>query len=338
MTSRKATLTVVRDSNPPGMVSVSGGGRNVVVTFAEPVDATSAQKASNYSLDGNLQVQGAVVDPADDRKVALTTTPQTFGQPYKLSVNGVQDRFGNAAIAAAVFRSAIVIDGNFDDWASVPIALTQEQLNPGSIEYKDLYITNDNDYIYLRFTYYDPVGPLGPANYANNYQIVFNTDSDPATGTWNGGEVMIENRNIYRLGGGWTDGSYQGADYAVAPGDIQSASFECRIARGATAADNGLPAFPNPSFTVFFCTRNAAWSEVAITAPPIPYTLATLAPLPVTLSVIRSGTQVEIYWTGGGVLETRASLSTGSWAPVPGAASGMQIDPTGAAGYYRVRQ
>lgn len=340
VTSRKAILTVVRDSTPPGIVSVSGGGRNVVVTFSEPVDATSAQKASNYSLDGNLQVQGAVVDPVDARTVALTTTQQTFGQPYKLSVNGVQDRFGNAASATSIFRSAIVIDGNFDDWASVPIALTKEQLNPGSIEYKDLYITNDNEYIYLRFTYYDPVGPMGPANYANNYQIVFDTDSDPATGTWNGGEVMIENRNIYRLGGSWTDGSYQGADYAVAPGDIQSASFECRISRLATAVDNGLPAFPNPSFTVFFCTRNAAWSEVANTAPPtIPYTLATLTPLPATLTARRIGTKVEITWPGGGGLETRASLSTGSWAPVPGAASGIQIDPiTGAPGFYRVRQ
>jgi hypothetical protein len=339
VTSRKATLTVVRDSIPPGIVSVSGGGRNVVVTFSEPVDAASAQKASNYSLDGNLQVQGAVLDPADDRKAALTTTPQTFGQPYKLSVNGVQDRFGNAAIATSLFRSAIVIDGNFDDWTSVPIALTQQQLNPGSIEYKDLYITNDNDYIYLRFTYYDPVGPLGPANYVNNYQIVFDTDSDPATGTWRGGEVMIENRNIYRLGGGWTDGSYQGADYAVAPGDIQSASFECRISRRATAVDNGLPAFPNASLAVFFCTRNSAWSEVAITAPPIPYTLATLAPLPATLNAKLIGTKVEITWPGGGVLETRANLSTGSWAPVPGAASGIQIDTTtAAAGFYRVRQ
>ena len=150
---------------------------------------------------------------------------------------------------------------------------------------------------------------------------------------------MIENRNIYRLGGGWVDGSYQGANYAIAPNDTQSASFECRISRRATAADNGLPAFPNPSFTVFFCTRTAGWAQVAITAPPIPYTLATLTPLPVTLTVTRIGTKVELTWPGGGVLETRASLSTGSWASVPGAASGVQIDTAvGAAGFYRVQQ
>ncbi len=339
VTSRQATLTVVRDSNPPGIASASGGGRNVLVTFSEPVDATSAQKASNYSLDGKLQVQGAVLDPVDGHTVTLTTTQQTFGQSYKLSVNGVQDRFGNAASAATIFRSAIVIDGKFDDWNGIPIALTLEQLNPGGIEYKNLSITNDNDYVYLRFTYYDPVGSLGPANYSNYYQIVFDTDSDPATGVWNGGEVMIENRSVYRMGGGWTDGRYQGADFAIAPNDTKSADFECRISRRATATDTGLPAFPNPSFSVFLCTRTTGWTQVAITAPPIPYTLTTLTPLPVSVIVKRVGAKVELTWPGNGVLETRASLSTGSWSAVPGAVSGLQIDPAGAAAsYYRLRQ
>ncbi len=337
VTSRQATLTVVRDSTPPGIVSATGGGRSVMVTFSEPVDTVSAQKAANYSLDGNLQVQGAAVDPVNDRAVALTTTQQTFGQTYKLSVKGVQDRFGNAGSTTAVFRSTILIDGNFDDWNSIPISLTQDQLNPGSIEYKDLYVTNDTDYIYLRFTYHIPVGPLGPGTYNNNYQIAFNTDSDITTGVWNGTDVMVENRNIYRMGGGWTDGSYLGGDYAIAPNNTASTSFECRISRRAAAADNGLPAFPNPSFTVFFCTRSTAWAQVAITAPPISYTMGTFTPLPVAIAVRRVGTKLELAWPGSGVLETRASLSNGNWAPVPGAVSGIQIDPAATAAYYRLR-
>jgi hypothetical protein len=311
----------------------------VVVTFSEPVDPTSAQRASNYSLDGNLQVQSALLDPVAGRTVTLTTTSQTFGQPYKLSVNGVLDRFGNAASASALFRSAIVIDGNFDDWNSVPISLTLEQLNPGTIEYKNLYITNDTDYIYLRFTYYEPLVSLGPATYSNYHQIVFNTDSELGTGVWNGGEVMIENRTVYRMGGSWTDGRYQGADFVIAPNDTVSADFECRISRRATATDNGLPAFPGDTFSVFFCTRSTAWAQVAITAPQIPYTMATLTPLSVAITARRVGAKVELTWPGGGVLETRTSLSAGSWSAVPGAVSGIQIDPaTAVTSFYRLRQ
>ncbi len=339
LTSRPATLTVVHDSDPPGITSAIGGGRNVVVTFSEPVDTTSAQQATNYGVDGNLQVARAVLDPVDGRTVTLTTTLQSFGQAYKLSVNGVQDRFGNAAHATAMFQSAIVIDGNFDDWASVPVALTQDQLNPGSVEYQNLYVTNDNDYLYLRFMYHVPVGPLGPDNYGHYYQVVFDTDNDPATGTFNGGDVMIENGSMLRMGGDWTDGRYVADYYALAPRETQSTDFECRISRRATAEDNGLPAFPNPSFGVFFCTRSTGWAELDITAPNIPYTFATLPPLPATIVVERVGTKVELTWPGGGVLETRASLSAVGWTPVAGAASGIQIDPaTAAAGYYRVRQ
>ncbi|MCI0540769.1 MAG: hypothetical protein L0Z50_36685 [Verrucomicrobiales bacterium] len=58
----------------------------------------------------------------------------------------------------------------------------------------------------------------------------------------------------------------------------------------------------------------------------------------VTVTAKLVGGKVEITWSGGGVLETRASFSVGSWAPVPGAASGIQIDlTTAAAGFYRVR-
>jgi len=342
LTSRKATLVIVRDSNPPGITSAVGGGRNVIVTFSEPLDPAVAQQAANYHLDGGRQVQGAVLDPIGGSAVTLTTTLQSFGQPYTLSVNGIRDRFGNAGNGTARFRSTILIDGNFEDWGSIPVALTQEQSNPGTVEYSDLSITNDNDYVYVRFSYYGPVGPLGPANgdnYGHYYQVVFNTDNDPATGSWAGGDVMVENGTVYRLGGDWTAGEYQGGDTAIAPGEVASTNFEFRVSLRAKHETDGLPAFPNRSFEVFCCTRNTGWAELDLTAPAVSYTLATPPPMPVTLSIKRVGNMVNLTWPGGGVLETRPSLSTGSWAPVPGAVSGMQIDPTtAAAGYYRVRQ
>jgi hypothetical protein len=343
VTSRKATLTVVRDTTPPAITSAAGGGRTVVLSFSEPLETASAQQAASYSLDGGVTVQGAVLDPVGATEVTLTTSAQQFGQVYRVTATGVRDLYGNAGPTSALFQSTIFIDGQFDDWTSVPVALTQDQLNPGTVEYQDLSITNDNDYVYLRIRYYEPAGPLSPANwgdYGNYYQVIFNNDSDPATGGWLGSEVMVENGTVFHLGGGWTDGQYDGGDAAIAPGEVKAKDFEFRLSLHATLRADGSPAFPHPTFEVVCCTRNTTeWAEVDRTSPAVAYTLGTLPPLPPTLSVRRAGAKLELTWPGGGVLQTRPSLTAGSWTTVPGAASGVQIDPTLAeAAYYRVQQ
>lgn len=349
VTSRQATLTVTRDSIPPTISGVSGGGRSVVVTFSEPLDMTSAQQASNYKLDGGVQVQSAVLNPADERIVTLATAQQGFGQAYTLTITGVKDRFGNAASAGAMFRSTISIDANFDDWAAVPVALTQDQLNPGTIEFKELSLTNDNEFLYYRFSFYAPAGPLGPAVWsarAQHWDIIIDTDQDPATGTWSGGDLLLEDAagdsGVYRLAGSWTQGTYTGGNVAIAPGETPSTDFELRVSRSAKHATDGLPAFPNPSINTFIVLQSLAWTVLDQTAPQVPYTFFEFPPLPVTpgpLSVKLVGSKVVITWPGTGVLETRASLTTGSWTTVQGATSGIQIDPASTpAGFYRLRQ
>ena len=344
LTSRKATLTVVRDSTPPGITGAVGGGQRVVITFSELLDPTSAQQATNYHPDGGVQVQGAALDPGDGRTVTLTTSQQVFGQVYTLSVTGVRDPFGNAGSATALFQSTILIDGSFEDWSDVPVALTQDQNNPGTIEFKDLSITNDTEYIYLRFSFYTPAGPLAAADWGtlgNYWQAWFDTDADPATGPQSGCEVMQEVGSLLRFGGEWTeDGEYQDANIALAPAEVPSTTFEDRISLRATFDRDHLPAFPSPTMNIFCVIRETTqWNELNRTAPAVSYTLGTLPPMPPTITIRPAGNKVELTWPGGGVLEERASLSIGDWAPVTGAASGIQIDPTtAAAGYYRVRQ
>lgn len=343
--SRQATLTVTHDNTPPAISSASGSGRSVVVTFSEPLDSTSAQQALNYQLDGGVQVQGAVLDPADGSRVTLSTTQQGFGQVYQLTVAGVKDRFGNAVSANTVFRSTILIDGAFDDWINVPVGLIQDQINPGTVEFKELSITNDNDYLYIRFSLFAPAGPLDPALWSDrnqHYDVIIDTDQDSATGTWSGGDVLIEDGGVYRLAGGWTEGSYTGGDVRVGPGVTPATDFELRMSRSAKHQTDNLPAFPNPSINVFMVIQTAGWSALDQTTPAIPYTFVDFPALPSTLgplTVKLVGSKVEIRWPGSGVLQTRASLSTGNWADMPGATSGIQIDPTSApSGFYRLRQ
>jgi hypothetical protein len=55
------------------------------------------------------------------------------------------------------------------------------------------------------------------------------------------------------------------------------------------------------------------------------------------MGIARSGSQVVIQWTGAGVLQSSPAVS-GPWTTVPGAVSGVQVPPSGAAAFYRIQQ
>jgi hypothetical protein len=56
------------------------------------------------------------------------------------------------------------------------------------------------------------------------------------------------------------------------------------------------------------------------------------------ITVSRDANNLVLTWTGGGVLETRTSLGSGSWTPVPNAASPHPVPMTGTSAFFRVRQ
>src|SRR5204863_8570166 len=137
---------------------------------------------------------------------------------YTLTVNDIFDRFNNriAANTRQTFRSSIVIDGSFDDWASVPLAFTDPQDSTESLDYKDVYITNDDDFIYLRVTLWAP-GDL--SDFHNN--IFIDADLDVATGfpfSGIGSDLLIQG------GGGYeqqplmfNNGTASALDWLLAP-------------------------------------------------------------------------------------------------------------------------
>ena len=45
----------------------------------------------------------------------------------------------------------ITVDGNFADWAGVPVAYTQDPDTTLSIAYTNIYLANDENYLYIRF-------------------------------------------------------------------------------------------------------------------------------------------------------------------------------------------
>jgi autotransporter-associated beta strand protein len=83
------------DTSPPLVASATvKDPYNVSLTFNEPV-AESATNLIYYSLNGGLSVLSASLDPVTRTVLALGTSAQTPSVNYTLTINGVQDRFGN---------------------------------------------------------------------------------------------------------------------------------------------------------------------------------------------------------------------------------------------------
>ena len=66
--------------------------------------------------------------------------------------------FGNG-VFAGTFKH-ITIDGSFDDWSGVPLAYTQAQDVTGVVAYQNVYVANDDNYLYLRLSLHDSANPF----------------------------------------------------------------------------------------------------------------------------------------------------------------------------------
>src|SRR5207247_10009915 len=92
VTSSAATLTDRADLQTHTIVRASGKQTwtNAIVTFSERITPASANNAANYVANNGLSIFTATLD-ATGTKVILTTSPQTHGTVYTLTVNNLND-------------------------------------------------------------------------------------------------------------------------------------------------------------------------------------------------------------------------------------------------------
>jgi lysophospholipase L1-like esterase len=84
---------------------------HVAIHFSKPV-ADSAAVVANFSLSGGLSVTEVVID-STKRIITLTTSPQTLGTSYTVTVNGVSDRLTPTPLA-------IPADSQTSFWPAIP--------------------------------------------------------------------------------------------------------------------------------------------------------------------------------------------------------------------------
>jgi len=335
--SRIAIVTVLPDTLPPALTGISASSTQVVVSFSEPLDSLTAANPAKYSVSGGVSVSGAALNPANASQVILTTSELTLYAIYTLSVNGVKDLFGNAAVTAGAFTRDITIDGNFGDWNGLaPIYSSDTSGTDGAADFKDVYMFNDASNYYFLVTLWHDIPPASGQFplYANIY---YDTDNDVSTGFspgLYGSELLTQSGSGYQeKNGNFNDGfGINGLGWSCLPAS-PGTNFEFSISRSATYASDNLPVFTTNLLNVHFQGQTTSFT-VANDAPPggmISYTNVDIAvpTLPVSRLAANplSGNRVAVTWEGTGTLQAKSSLTSGTWTNVP-AATSPYVPPT----------
>ncbi|WP_425390017.1 lamin tail domain-containing protein [Ekhidna sp.] len=91
------------DTTAPSISSISViSATELDVTFDEPLDETTAETTGNYTIDGGITINTAILGETDNQLVHLTVGTLPSGEIRTLTVNGVEDLSGNATNNAAI--------------------------------------------------------------------------------------------------------------------------------------------------------------------------------------------------------------------------------------------
>src|SRR5437667_5117693 len=219
----------------------------------------------------------------------------------------------------------ITIDGSFDDWAGIAPAFEDSSDTTNSIDYAAVYVANDADYLYLRFTLHAPGDP-----FTSRENMFIDADHDPATGFPVGGigsEMLIQSGVGYEeRAGGFNDGfNFDGLDWAAAP-TIAATNFEVRISRHAayTSQPPG-PVFASdtialvleaetPNFTsVEFAPDSGGQTYTFAPVPPAATGITPVISLTATSWQINAlGNDLGTAWRGIGYDDTQPGWGSGT--------------------------
>ncbi|MCK4664296.1 MAG: T9SS type A sorting domain-containing protein [Bacteroidales bacterium] len=162
-----------------------------------------------------------------------------------------------ASITSSQAAHPIIIDGLFDDWAEVPLAVSDPAGDNNIEDFAELKITNDNDFLFLNFSFFNNEYLLQDWN---EIRLYIDTDNNPQTGlSINGIGAELE----------WCFGCRNGCYHAMSGNDsiyqnnitlrqaptITSGQFEVAISRNCNMMTlNGIQ-IPD-TISLFFIESN----------------------------------------------------------------------------------
>jgi hypothetical protein len=140
---------------------------------------------------------------------------------------------------AGTYQS-ITIDGNFNDWSSVPVLALAPFTNV-AVGFATLAMANDSNYLYLRFTLHTSGAPFSDFN----THVFVDTDNHSVTGYHPSGltigsELMIESgAGFDERNGTFNAGAVSGLGWQLSPAGAGT-NFEARISRAVTYPGGAL--------------------------------------------------------------------------------------------------
>src|SRR5688572_11305260 len=186
-----------------------------------------------------------------------------------------------AASATAGTFKRITIDGSFADWAGTPLAYSDASETTAGADFRNVYVANDEQYLYIRFTLYTNDTPFTSRN-----NIFIDADNNSALGFHPlgradfGSEMLIQTGTGYQeKNGGFNEGPINGLGWSAAP-TANGTNFELRISRAATYASDSATVFTESTIAILLESENTSFVAVD-TAPDsggIVYTFANPPP------------------------------------------------------------
>jgi hypothetical protein len=210
----------------------------------------------------------------------------------------------------------IVIDGNFDDWSTREIAVSDPVGDAGSAiaDVYAIWMDHDESYLYLRIQTDNAVDWTSSKNH-----LLFNLDGQDSN-NYKGSEMMFESVTGYDNRGGFNaGGAISGLTYFHAPAGPTS-DVEIRIPRSpAITYGDGTPVFPESmnSFELGFESLNASWAAQE-NVPYTEYSFAENAAF-MTNQVIEhepASGNIRMEWQGrtNSVIDLEASADLEDWS------------------------
>ncbi len=251
--------------------------------------------------------------------------------------------FCSGAIAGT-FKN-INIDGSFGDWAGVPVLGSDPQDNASGVDYADIAVANDDNYLYIRFTLYAAADPF---TFMQN--IFIDADNTPGTGygaNGLGSEMLIQSGAGYQeKNGAFNEGTINGLGWAAAPAG-PGTQFEVRISRSAKYGDS-TPVFSGDTIALLLEADSSPneWappSPIVYTFESAPVALTTNLPLlrltNSSWQVNAAGADIGTSWLDQLYDDTQAGWSAGiglfGYTTTPGSYPAINTPlATGATTYY----
>jgi hypothetical protein len=168
-------------------------------------------------------------------------------KPNKLAVSLAASLLAVSS-QAGTYRS-ITVDGDTSDWAGIaPVYVNENGVNnPSGADFQSVYVANDDNFLYIRYTLQQPADPIS----GWNTYIWLDNDSNSTTGFHPfgnanfGSSLMIINDQAYQqAGGGWNEGTLTSAGAAYGAAAIPGSDFEFKISRSVTGVSglfDGMP-------------------------------------------------------------------------------------------------